>query len=172
MIDPPPAAGRPWLRHGMRIIARLEDGLLALLLSAMIALATAQIVLRNIWESGLVWGDPMTKVLVLWVAMLGAMAAARDGNHINIDILSRFLPPGAKMVSRMITDLFTAAVCAVLAYHAGRMVMIDRQSISMAFAAVPTWVCELIIPIGFGIMALRFLGRFLLAIYQALRPPS
>lgn len=172
MIDPSPATGSPWLRHGMRIIARLEDGLLALLLSAMIAVATAQIVLRNIWESGLVWGDPMIRVVVLWVALLGAMAATRNDNHINIDILSRFLPPKAKTASRMITDLFTAAVCAVLAYHAGRMVVIDHQAISMAFAAVPTWVCELIIPIGFGIMTLRFLGKFLLAVYQALRPPS
>ena len=93
----------------------------------MIALATAQIALRNIWESGLVWGDPMTKVLVLWVAMLGAMAATRDGNHINIDLLSRFLPVRVRTVNRMITDAFAALVCAVLAYHAARMVIIDRE---------------------------------------------
>ncbi len=136
----------------------------------MIALAATQIILRNIWESGIVWGDPMTKILVLWVAMLGAMSATRDGNHINIDLLSRFLPAKARSVNRVITDLFAAAVCAVLTYHAARMVMIDRETASVAFASVPTWVCELIIPIGFGTMALRFLNASLLAVYRKFRP--
>ena len=172
MIDPSASPVPAWLQRYKRTVARLEDGLLVLLLAAMILLATAQIALRNIWESGFMWGDPLTKVLVLWVAMLGAMAATRDGNHINIDVLSRFLPPKARTVSRTITDLFTAAVCVVLAYHAARMVIIDHQSISIAFANVPTWMCELIIPIGFGVMGLRFLGAFLLAIYQTVRPPS
>jgi len=136
----------------------------------MIALAATQIILRNIWESGMVWGDPMTKILVLWVAMLGAMSATRDGNHINIDLLSRFLPAKARTVNRVITDLFAAAVCAVLAYHAARMVMIDHEAASMAFAIVPTWVCELIIPIGFGVMGLRFLSASLLTVYRKFRP--
>jgi len=143
---------------------------LILLLSAMIVLAAAQIALRNIWESGIVWGDPLTKVLVLWVALLGAMTATRDGRHINIDLLSRFLPPKAKTASRLITDLFTAVVCAVLAYHAARLLLIDREAGTLAFTSVPTWVCELIIPIGFGVMALRFLSAFLLAAYKLLRP--
>lgn len=137
----------------------------------MIALAATQIILRNIWESGIVWGDPMTKILVLWVAMLGAMSATRDGNHINIDLLSRFLPAKAQTVNRMITDLFAAAVCAVLTYHAARMVMIDHETASVAFATVPTWVCELIIPIGFGTMGLRFLNASLLAVYRKFHPP-
>jgi TRAP-type C4-dicarboxylate transport system permease small subunit len=168
--DPPPAAGPSWLQRGNRLIARLEDGLLILLLVAMIALAATQIALRDIWESGLEWGDPITKVLVLWVTMLGAIAATRDGNHINIDLLSRFLPIKAQSVNRMITDLFAALVCAVLAYHAARMVIIDHEAATQAFAAVPTWLCEIIIPIGFAVMGLRFLSASLLAIYQKLHP--
>jgi TRAP-type C4-dicarboxylate transport system permease small subunit len=167
--DPPPAAPS-WLQRIKTFIAWLEDSLLILLLGVMIALATAQIALRDIWESGLVWGDPLTKVLVLWVAMLGAMAATRDGNHINIDLLSRFLPAKARTVNRIITDAFAALVCAVLAYHAARMVIIDHEGASLAFATVPTWVCELIIPIGFAMMGLHFLSGSLLALYQKIRP--
>jgi len=169
MIDSPPAAPSRWQRC-KQIVARLEDGLLVLLLAMIIAAAAAQIVLRNLWQTGLVWGDPLTKVLVLWIALLGAMAATRDGNHINIDMLSRFLPPKAKTVSRLLTDLFTALVCAVLAYHAARMVLIDHEAATAAFDGVPTWVCELIIPAAFAVMALRFLGAFSLSIFKLLRP--
>ena len=50
------------------------------------------------------------------------------------------------------------------------MVVIDHDAATLAFATVPTWVCELIIPIGFAMMGLRFLSGSLLAIYQKIRP--
>jgi TRAP-type C4-dicarboxylate transport system permease small subunit len=157
MTDTPPP-GPGWLQRLRRVAARVEDVLLVLLLGVMIVVATAQILLRDVWRSGLMWGDPLTKVLVLWVALLGAMAAAHEGNHITVDVLSRYLPPRARAASRMLTDLFAAVVCALLAWNGGRLVQIDYQSGTLAFAHVPTWVSELIIPVGFAVMALRFSG--------------
>ena len=147
------------IRHG---VARLEDILLTLLLTGMILLAAAQILSRNLFSFGFVWGEPLLRVLVLWLALLGAMAATRDGNHIRIDVLSRFLPPGANLWVRRITDLFGALVCALVAWHAGRFVHADWQDGLNWISGVPSWTVELIIPIGFGVMALRFLLHALL----------
>ncbi len=149
-----------------RSIAAIEDGLLVFLLAAMIGLAGSQVLLRNLWETGLAWGDPLLRVMVLWVALLGAMAATRDDNHITIDILSRFLSRRARNVSRLVTDLFTGAVCALLAYHGVRLVLMDREAGITAFAAVPAWVCEAIIPLAFGVIAVRFLLSSLLRFRQ------
>ncbi len=140
-----------------RMTAAIEDGLLVLLLSAMIVLAGSQIVLRNLWDAGLFWADPLLRVSVLWVGLLGAMAATRDDNHITVDILSHVLTERARSAGRVITDLFTSAVCGLLAYHGARMVRMDYEAGFAAFAAVPAWACELIIPIGFGVIAVRFL---------------
>lgn len=145
-----------WLQRGKKIIARIEDGVLAGLLTVMIGAATAQIVLRNVWDSGLVWSDPLTKVLVLWIGLLGAMVASRHNNHIHIDVLSRFLPARAKAASEALNSLFAALVCGVIAYHAVRLVLIDKEAATVAFGAVPTWVCELIIPFGFAVIGLRY----------------
>ncbi len=139
-----------------RMAAAIEDGLLVLLLSAMIGLAGSQIVLRNLWDASLFWADPLLRVSVLWVGLLGAMAATRDDNHITVDILSRALGERARSAGRVITDLFTAAVCGLLAYHGARMVRMDYEAGLAAFAGVPVWACELIIPIGFGVIAVRF----------------
>ena len=46
------------LRRCQGAVHRVEDLLLALLLSAMILLASAQIFLRNFFDSSLSWGDP------------------------------------------------------------------------------------------------------------------
>ena len=133
---------------------------------AMIALAGTQILLRNLLETGLEWGDPLLRVTVLWLGLLGAMAATRDDNHISIDVVSRFLPPRAKTASRLVTDLFTATVCGLLAYHGARFVLLEKGAGTLAFGFVPAWVCELIIPFGFGIIALRFCVSFVLRLRQ------
>lgn len=154
------------LHRLLRATASIEDGILALLLAAMIALAGTQILLRNLLETGLVWGDPLLRVTVMWVGLLGAMAATRDDNHISIDVVSRYLKPRAKTASRLVTDLFTAMVCGLLAYHGARFVLLDKEAGTLAFAFVPTWICEVIIPFGFGIIALRFCISFVLRARQ------
>ena len=154
------------LHRLLRTAASVEDGILVLLLVAMIAIAGTQILLRNLLETGLEWGDPLLRVTVLWLGLLGAMAATRDDNHISIDVVSRFLPPRAKTASRLVTDLFTATVCGLLAYHGARFVLFEKEAGSLAFGFVPAWVCELIMPFGFGIIALRFCVSFVLRLRQ------
>lgn len=154
---PPPNNRRS--RAG-RYIAAVEDGLLAVLVAALIGLAATQILLRNVWDSGIAWGDPLLRILVLWVGLIGAMVATRENNQITIDVLSRYLPARTNTVCRLITDLFTVVVCTVLAWHGGRFVYMDWQDSTIAFAGVPAWLCEAIIPIGFTVIAVRYLLSF------------
>ncbi len=140
-----------------RVVAHLEKGLLALILGAMIIIATAQIVMRNIWGTGIDWSDPLLRVMVLWIGLLGAIAATRDGNHIKIDLLSKLLPATARQFLVPLTNLISAIICAIICYHAARFVIMEYHDGTIAFATVPAWICEIIIPIGFGLMALRFL---------------
>ena len=65
------------LKRLTRTIAAIEDGLLVILLAAMTGLAGSQILLRNLWDTGLAWGDPLLRVMVLWVALLGATQGTR-----------------------------------------------------------------------------------------------
>lgn len=142
------------LRH---IVLLVEDGLLAFTLGSMVLLAGTQILLRNVFDSGISWGDPTLRVMVLWVALLGAMVATRNGNHIRIDILTHILPGRYHHIAHRLTDLFTGIVCALLAWHGGRFVLFEWEDGSLLFGTVPAWVCEIIIPVGFAVMALRFL---------------
>jgi TRAP-type C4-dicarboxylate transport system permease small subunit len=140
----------------LRIILLIEDGLLVLLLSLMIALSIAQILLRNFFDAGISWGDPAIRLMVLWIALLGAMVATRNNNHINIDILSYFLSEKNQARVQRVTNLFAGVICGLIAWHATSLVLMEKQDGTVAFASFPTWVGESIIPIGFGIMALRF----------------
>ena len=57
-----------------RTLHRAEDAVLALLLGATIVLASLQILLRGIFGTGIGWVDPLVRVLVLWLGLLGALA--------------------------------------------------------------------------------------------------
>lgn len=139
------------------VLRRLEDGLLALLLSVMIGVAAYQVVARNLFESGLLWGDGLVRVLVLWVTLVGAMVASRRDDHIRMDLLTRLVSERWAPPLRRFTSAFTALICALFAYHSARFVWIDYQDGIIAFAAVPAWACEVIMPIGAAVMALRYL---------------
>lgn len=142
----------------MRVVGHLESGMLVVILAAMVALAAAQIALRNTTGGGIVWADPALRVLVLWIGMVGALAATRDDSHLTVDVVSRLLSPTWKARVRTLTDVVTAVVSGLVAWHAARLMIGDRQYGLIAFGQVPVWVCEAILPVGFGLIAVRYLA--------------
>ncbi len=145
------------LARALRVLQVLEDGLLVVLLAAMVAVAAAQIVLRNFFDGALLWADPLLRVAVLWVGMIGAMVATRGDRQITIDVVSRFLPERWRSGVRVLTDWFTAVIAAVVAWSAYRLVLGDREAGGVAIAFLPVWVCEAIVPVAFAVIALRYL---------------
>ena len=50
-----------------------------------------------------------------------------------------------------------ALVCVLIAYYSALLVQLEYGDGLYAFASVPVWLCEAIMPLAFAIMALRFL---------------
>ena len=149
-----------------RIGRRLEDALLVLLLGGLIGLAALQIVQRNLFSAGFVWSDELLRLMVLWLALIGAVAASRDDNHINIDVLSRLLPPRLQQAAHIVVDLFTCALCAFLAWHGGRFVAGEREFASTVLGGLPAWPFESVIPVGFGLISWRYAVFFIRDLLQ------
>ena len=139
-----------WLRQ-------IESLLLVGLLLAMIGVAVYQVVARNLFGTGLLWGDDMVRVAVLWLTMVGAMAASGTDQHIRIDFITRVTHPGLVRSLKRATNLFTAVLCFALAWFSVTLIEWDYQDQTIGFGAVPAWICELIIPIAACIMGLRYL---------------
>jgi len=129
--------------------------LLFFLLTA-ILLASSQILLRNFFDSGIGWADSALRILVLWIGMIGAMFASRNKKHIRIDILSHYLPDKLRNNIWRVTELITAAVCGIVAYYSIQFIKYEYEDGIIAFANVPVWLCEIIIPIAFIIMSMRY----------------
>ena len=146
------------LLAGIRFI---ESGLLVLLLSSMILLAAYQVIARNFFDTGILWGDALVRVLVLWVTFVGATIASRNDEHIRIDLLTRFTGERSSLWLDRFRSLFTAFIAAVFAWYSYEFVRLDYEDGIIAFASVPAWVCELVMPLGAGLICLRYLIRTL-----------
>jgi TRAP-type C4-dicarboxylate transport system permease small subunit len=139
-----------------RIIDRSEETLLILLLALMILIAFSQIVLRNLFSTGLTWGDALVRDLVLWVGFIGAAMATREGKHINIDLMSRWVPSAGKPVIEGVTHLFSFLICGLLTFAALKFLENESQMGNVTFLEIPSWIPGLILPISFGLMTLGF----------------
>ena len=150
-------SGTGAVARALEVVQRVEDAALALLLGLMVLLAPLQIFLRSFFDAGITWVDPLLRVLVLWVGLLGAVAASRGNRHIAVDVLSKVIPERARAAFGIATGLFTAVISAVVAYQGGRFVVAERSYQSMAFAGIQAWIFEIVIPFAFGVIALRYL---------------
>lgn len=141
---------------------QFEDALLASLALLLVGLAGLQIAAR--WhliaqflpDGGMPWADSVLKSTVLWLAMLGALTAARDDKHLGMDALVHVLTPNKKRLVRAIAYLFAAAVSGYVAYYGYEFVLLERESPSDANSVIPGWIVASIFPITFLGMALRF----------------
>jgi len=141
-----------------RLLLRLETAALVTLLLSMIIISVLQIGLRNGLNSGILWADDYLRVVVLWLTFIGAMVASRQGGkHIAIDIIYRSLKPSIQIKVKRLTNMITAIICFIAVYYSVGFVKMDYEYSEQAFASVPTWVCEMIIPLGFLVIGLRYL---------------
>ena len=134
----------------------LEDALLVLILTGMILLAAAQIVLRNFFDVGFIWGDELLRMLVLWLAVAGAVAASRSDKHIAIELLNRYLPERGALAAKVVVHLFTAAVAGVMAWHSLAFVRTSWEFGDVLLGSVPAWIPQAVLPLGFALIAWRY----------------
>jgi len=140
----------------LHAISWIEETFLCLLLTSMILLACAQIFLRFFFSGGFAWADPLLRYMVLWAGLFGAAVATKKGKHISIDIISHLLPDSYKPWLQALLNLFSAVVCFVLTYAAINFVRDEATYGGRGLLQIPSWGLNLVFPIAFGIISLRF----------------
>ena len=150
-----------------RVGRQVENAALLILLGTMIGLSVLQIGNRQFLGGSIAmpWADELIKIIVLWLAMVGSIAAGRDGKHIRIDLISHLLAGPIVAWSRVVVDLFAAAVCAMIGWQAWRLVREEMSWGDTALVDVPVWMLHIILPAAFILISYRFLVAVAQQIY-------
>jgi TRAP-type C4-dicarboxylate transport system permease small subunit len=119
--------------------------------------------------NGLVWSQTLGLVLMLWVGVVGASMAAHDKRHLSLDLGSKIWPkallPKVQGAGHLVTALFCLVLvvlsCVSLRDHYRDWASTDGAGGSFVALALPKFLAFAIVPVGFLVMAVRFLAQML-----------
>lgn len=145
-------------------IGFLENLLLVIFLTVTVIMAFLQVILREFWSTGIVWGDVFLRHLVLWIGFFGAALAAKESRHFSIDILTKRLAPLLQKIIQILLNLGSALIClflvqAGISFVRDEMQYNNQPLFSILGKNIMSYHFEVIIPLGFGLIGLHFLFR-------------
>src|SRR5688572_1630212 len=121
----------------------------------MMLLPILEIVLRKAISQGVSNSPAIVQHLALVAGMVGAAIAARDNRLLALGTLEALIKPAWRPMSRFIARAVAVAITAMLCWASIQFVRDERASASVLVYGMPVWIVQLILPIGFALIAWR-----------------
>lgn len=139
------------------IFSRIEEFLLGILLTTASLVLFVNVVARYGFNWGFSWAEELVRYEIIWMVFLGGSIAAREGLHIGVDILVRFAPRPLRRPIEALIYLISLVFCGLILYYGVDLIKQTRMfgQVSPALQ-LPMWIAQLAVPLGAGLMALRF----------------
>jgi C4-dicarboxylate transporter DctQ subunit len=140
----------------LRFLDRVEEQLTAALLAAMTLLAFTQVVLRYVFDSGIIWALEANTYLFGWLVLVGLSIGVRTNSHIAVDFVSERLPARGRRIMALLAVGLSLAYTALMFYASWTLIVQLRLFGSLAHdIPLPRWVLLSSLPFGFALLALR-----------------
>lgn len=146
-----------------RLLQRIEAALLfgaSLCLFAVMAIVSADVLMRYILRSPFEWTQDIVGLYLLaGVFFLALPGTTASRNQIAVDILSERLSPAWRRVTDAIGALIGLAVWAAIGWLGWERMVESYVGDDRLIGATawPTWIADILVPIGAAFMALRLI---------------
>jgi C4-dicarboxylate transporter DctQ subunit len=142
----------------MKILDRLEEWIMSLMLLAMTSLAFMQVVRRYVFNTGFSWTLELTTVCFAFMIFAGISYGVRVGSHIGVDALVKLLPAGPRRAASVLVVLLSLVyVGFVLAGSTEYVSKMMDIGVELEDLPVERWKVLIVMPIGYALVAFRFL---------------
>jgi tripartite ATP-independent transporter DctM subunit len=180
-----PAIQSPPLTGWRRVFSTSENLLVVAVLGAMVMVPLIEAGLRSTLNIGIAAATTITQHLTLFVGMLGGVIAARQQRLLSLSTVSAWLQGRPAWVSKVFSSSVAAVVATFLCVASWQFVMSEKAGGARFAYDVPLWVIQIILPVGFGLIAVRLiwhasagwggraaaLGLAAALVWAALKPP-
>jgi C4-dicarboxylate transporter DctQ subunit len=137
-------------------VNRVEEALIAGILGAMTILTFVQVVLRYLFNIGILWALEADFYLFAWLVLIGLSYCVRTRAHIGVNAAVSLLPPRAQRMVGLLVVALALVYAGLMLY--GSSVYIERMKIIDVEAEdipVKRWILSLCLPIGFALLFVR-----------------
>ena len=133
-----------------------ENTFLSLVFAALVLLPLAEILLRSTAGIGFEGSSSLVQHLTLVVGILGAAVAARETRLLGFSAAA-LIDGRAGRWARFSAFVAAAAVSALLCIASLQFVRAEYAAGRILAHGIPVWIVESLMPLGFGIIALRLI---------------
>ena len=162
-----------------RLIDNLEEGLIALLLGLMTLVTFANVIVRYVFNSNILWALETTVFLFAWLVLIGASYCVKKNSHLGVDVVLGALSPALRKLMGIFAVSACIAFCLLLLYgswaywlpFATKQAFYEVNDIPMPgylqfiadlvnggekYEKIPRFIPYFALPLGVSLLTLRF----------------
>jgi C4-dicarboxylate transporter DctQ subunit len=142
----------------IRIVNKVEEGIIGLLLVAMTLLVFAEVVMRFGFGSGFMWSQELTLHISAWFVLFGISYGLKVGAHIGVDALIKVLPTLLRKALSALAVVLSLIYCGLFLYGGWiYLAKMKKIAIELEDIPVPAWIAHSILFIGIIFFSIRLL---------------
>lgn len=138
---------------------KIEDIGVVIILAVMAILPVAEVIAREIFKTSISGSIVTVQHLTLWIGFAGAMLASREGRLLSLTGETNILREKLGAWTSIWGDIVSVGITAVLAYASYKLFLIERMYPRLIMGPLQVWMAQIIMPIGFFVVAWRILRR-------------
>jgi len=142
----------------MRIMNRVEEAVICILLVATTLIVFVDVVMRFGFNAGFLWSQELTLLMSAWFVLFGASYGLKVGSHIGMDsFVNLFSRPVRRCLSGL-GAILALVYCGLIFYGSWiylkkmKMIGIDLEDLP-----IPTWIAHGMLLVGFTFLIIRLL---------------
>ena len=142
----------------MKKFGKIECYFGAVILVIQTVLMLAEVIMRRIFGSSIIWSEELVRYLFIWFICVGSAACIPLHQHVTVDLLVQVLPVKASHWMECFTTILWTALSGYVTYLTAQYTwsLFKLGNLSTALHA-PMWIVNLALPVGFGLMTVRLL---------------
>jgi C4-dicarboxylate transporter DctQ subunit len=147
----------------LRRLDRNAERWLLLVFYVMLVITMAvEVLRREVFSYSSIWGEEIVRYSFIYLAWIGAAAAAKERAHIRIDVLMHYLNPRLKALLYIFGDLVMFIVAIIALYWSLETVHISAKfgSVTDGLRISKVWFL-MAVPTGFALMVWRLIQSFM-----------
>ncbi len=153
----------------LRLIRDYFEELIAGFFMVLMSVTTfANVMARYFFNSPIQWAEELSRYSFIWVVFLGAVICTKRKRHITIDFLLTVLSARAAAWIRVVADVCTLGIAAVIAVYGWKLTQAATQI--TATLKVPHSVIYVVVPVSAALVFVHTLGDLGENVRAALRP--
>ena len=141
-----------------RLLTRFENVIMVATILTALVLAAAQVILRYVFNTGIIWIEPIVVNLTLLGAMIGGARAVTLHAHVRVGILVDWLPHPIRRWFHLLAALLSLIYCGFVFYIGWLFVQFLYDADILALQTnLPSWIEFATTPLAMGLFMIRYI---------------